>query len=68
MTATADTNQHPDISEISDLTEGLLSPHARRTSATISTAARTAATPTLPWKRFAHCSARCRANNRCPLT
>ncbi len=26
MTSTADMTQHPDVSEISDLTEGLLSP------------------------------------------
>lgn len=26
MTSTADTEQHPDVSEISDLTDGLLSP------------------------------------------
>jgi hypothetical protein len=26
MTSTTDTTQHPDVSEISDLTEGLLAP------------------------------------------
>lgn len=28
MTSSTDTTQHPDVSEISDLTEGLLSPPA----------------------------------------
>ncbi len=69
MTSTADradTTQHPDVSEISDLAEGLLSPSRSAAVRRHVDGCPSARTCGPPWRRSGACSAPCRGRPGCP--